>query len=209
MYLIEKIAEEKIAQAQADGLFYDLPPKGTPYHFDGYLYENPSERLFYKILKDHRFLPLPLELKKKIEHQYQAIQNLLATVRHAYGRHFQQIVERLGIELYYPPENFHDHLKAHHRFLQTDLKIWLTMKSNSRTQLAIKMFNNMQRTYAMRFQEMVVQLLDLIDEYNEEVIKRCLKERDRFRVMTTLGKTPMHAWIDQFNQQFPQLPEHP
>ncbi|NOX37472.1 MAG: DUF1992 domain-containing protein [Calditrichaeota bacterium] len=209
MFLVEKIAEEKIAQAQADGLFDDLPLKGTPYRFDGYLYENPSERLFYKILKDHRFLPLPLELKKKIEEQYQAIHELLETVRRAYCRRFQQIVELLGVDLYYPPENYYDHLKAHHRFLQNDLKIWLAIKCNSRTQLAIQMFNKMQKSYALRFQEMVVQLLDLIDEYNEEVIKLCLKDRDRFRVMTTLGKVPVRTWLDQFNQQFPLLPEHP
>jgi len=206
MLLIEKIVEEKLAQARADGQFDDSPLKGVPYRFDGYLYENPSERVFYKILHDHCFLPLPLELKRKIEQQLSAIDELLHTTEHRYRRRFRQLIDLLNLELHYPPEDFSAHLKSHHRFLQNDLKIWLTLKSNSRTRMAVQMFNKMQQTYFQRYQEMVIHLLELIDAYNEEVVKLCLKQRDRFRVMTTLGKKPLHFWIDYFHHRFPRLP---
>lgn len=64
----EKIVEERIARAQRQGLFDDLPGRGRPLDLseDGTIPEDL--RMAYKILKNAECLPPEIELKKEILH---------------------------------------------------------------------------------------------------------------------------------------------
>jgi Domain of unknown function (DUF1992) len=66
MEFLDKIVEERILRAQADGLFDNLPGKGKPLKLedDGFVPEDL--RLTYKILKNSNCLPVEMELRKQI-----------------------------------------------------------------------------------------------------------------------------------------------
>jgi hypothetical protein len=71
----ESLVEERIRKAQKDGAFYDLPGANKPLNFED---ENiPEElRISHKILKNAGFLPPEIELKKKISHTEQLLENI-------------------------------------------------------------------------------------------------------------------------------------
>jgi DnaJ-like protein len=62
----EKIGEEKIRQALADGVFENLPGAGKPLRLDDDSMVAPDLRMAYKLLKDAHCLPPELELHKEI-----------------------------------------------------------------------------------------------------------------------------------------------
>jgi hypothetical protein len=62
----EKIAEEKIRQALADGAFENLPGAGKPLRLEDDSMVAPDLRMAYKLLKDAHCLPPELELHKEI-----------------------------------------------------------------------------------------------------------------------------------------------
>jgi hypothetical protein len=82
MSLFERIAEERIRQAQEDGFFENNPGKGKPFDFedDGFVPEDL--RLTYKVLKNSNCLPVELELRKEIF----SLRRLLETTIDAEGR---------------------------------------------------------------------------------------------------------------------------
>ena len=66
MFFLEKIAEQRIQEAMAEGVFDDLPGKGQPLNLEDDRHIPPELRLAYKILKMADCLPPELELQKEI-----------------------------------------------------------------------------------------------------------------------------------------------
>jgi len=62
----EKIAEEKIRQALANGDFDNLPGAGKPLRLEDDSTVAPDLRMAYKLLKDAHCLPPELEVHKEI-----------------------------------------------------------------------------------------------------------------------------------------------
>lgn len=63
---IHTIVEERIRQAQKDGLFDDLPGKGKPLQLDDDSQVAPALRASYRILKNAGILPPELQLRREI-----------------------------------------------------------------------------------------------------------------------------------------------
>ena len=66
MDFLHRIVEERIAKAQEEGLFDNLPGKGKPLNLDDDSAVPEDLRLAYKILKNSNCLPVELELRKEI-----------------------------------------------------------------------------------------------------------------------------------------------
>jgi hypothetical protein len=64
--LFDKIAEDRIKQAQKDGVFDNLPGKGQPLNLDDDSMVPEDLRLTFKVLKNAHCLPIEMELKKEI-----------------------------------------------------------------------------------------------------------------------------------------------
>jgi hypothetical protein len=63
----EKIAEEKIREAMANGEFDNLSGKGKPIDHSAYFAAPADMRLGYSILRSNGFVPEEIELLKEIE----------------------------------------------------------------------------------------------------------------------------------------------
>jgi hypothetical protein len=66
MDFLYKIAEERIQEAQREGLFDNLPGKGKPLNLDEDSAVPEDLRLSFKILKNANCLPIEMELRKEI-----------------------------------------------------------------------------------------------------------------------------------------------
>ena len=66
MEFFDKIAEERIQQAQEDGVFDNLPGKGKPLKLEDDSFVPEDLRLTYKVLKNSNCLPVEVELRKQI-----------------------------------------------------------------------------------------------------------------------------------------------
>jgi hypothetical protein len=66
MEFFDKIVEERIQQAQEDGVFDNLPGKGKPLKLEDDSFVPEDLRLTYKILKNSNCLPADVELRKQI-----------------------------------------------------------------------------------------------------------------------------------------------
>jgi hypothetical protein len=64
--VLERIAEERILEAQRRGAFDNLPGHGRPLQLDDDSHVPEDLRLAYKVLKNADCLPPELELKKEI-----------------------------------------------------------------------------------------------------------------------------------------------
>src|SRR6266516_2169686 len=62
----DRIADERIQQAQQEGLFDNLPGKGKPLVLDDDSCVPAELRLTYKILKNSHCLPIEMEIRKEI-----------------------------------------------------------------------------------------------------------------------------------------------
>jgi len=206
MLLIEKLAEEKIQEAINEGQFNDLPSKGKPYRLDGYLFEDPGERIYHKILKNNGFIPLVLDYKKRIEELSQNISFLLDQFRQQYGQRFARVMDVMEIDISYPPENYWKFLKQHHYFLDHHFTIWVLAKNNSVLKLFIHQFNSFVSRNKQRTLEYLEKRNELILNYNEEVIKILMKKRDLMRIETTLALRGTDYWHRFLDYQFPSLP---
>jgi hypothetical protein len=69
----ERIVEERIARAQREGVFDDLPGAGKPLEFSPDDHIAEDLRLPYKILKNAGCLPPEIELRKQIEQTAQLL----------------------------------------------------------------------------------------------------------------------------------------
>ena len=63
----EKLVEEKIREAMADGEFDNLPGKGKPLNLDAYFATPEEMRIGYSVLKTAGVIPEQAELLKEIE----------------------------------------------------------------------------------------------------------------------------------------------
>ena len=66
MDFLYKIAEDRIRQAQEEGVFDNLPGKGKPLQLEDDSLVPEDLRLSYKILKNSNCLPIEMELRKEI-----------------------------------------------------------------------------------------------------------------------------------------------
>ena len=66
MWLIDKIAEEKIRQALERGELQNLPGEGRPIELDDDSHVPPELRAGYRILKNAGFIPPEMALRKEI-----------------------------------------------------------------------------------------------------------------------------------------------
>ena len=66
MDLLRKLAEDRIEEAQLEGLFDNLPGKGKPLNLDDDVGVPEDVRLTFKILKNSNCLPIEMELQKEI-----------------------------------------------------------------------------------------------------------------------------------------------
>jgi hypothetical protein len=64
--VLHKIAEERIQEAQREGLFDNLSGKGRPLNLDDDSTIPEELRLTFKILKNSNCLPIEMELRKDI-----------------------------------------------------------------------------------------------------------------------------------------------
>ncbi|CAN2047001.1 DUF1992 domain-containing protein [Candidatus Magnetomoraceae bacterium gMMP-1] len=72
----EKIIENRILQAQKNGIFDNLSGEGKPFEFKDDSYVPEDLKMAYKILKNADCLPPELEIKKEIR----KTEDLLATM---------------------------------------------------------------------------------------------------------------------------------
>ncbi len=203
MFLIDKIAEDKIREAQERGEFRDLPLAGVPYRMDGYLFEDPRFRLENKILRDHNFLPLPLELKKRIETEREKARALIDSFRPVYQARLAELLNTLPLEPGYSADEYTEHLERHRRLLQRTLPLILQTRPSSRLRFQIFLLNRAVRQRANRLEEHCNEMLRLISLYNQEILRATLKRRDMFRNFTTMGTRVVEILRQDFRQRYP------
>jgi hypothetical protein len=63
----DKLVEEKIRQAMADGEFDNLSGKGKPLDLDAYFAAPEDTRLAFSMLKNAGFIPEQMELLKEVD----------------------------------------------------------------------------------------------------------------------------------------------
>ena len=73
MDFLRKLAEDRIEEAQREGLFDNLPGKGKPLNLDDDSAVPEDLRLTFKILKNSNCLPIEMELRKEIYNLRQLI----------------------------------------------------------------------------------------------------------------------------------------
>ena len=66
MNWMQRIAEERIKEAQDEGVFDNLPGKGKPLNLDDDAGVPEELRLTFKILKNSNCLPVEMEIRKEI-----------------------------------------------------------------------------------------------------------------------------------------------
>jgi hypothetical protein len=71
--VLRKLAEDRIEEAQREGLFDNLPGKGKPLNLDDDSGVPEDLRLTFKILKNSNCLPIEMELRKEIYNLRQLI----------------------------------------------------------------------------------------------------------------------------------------
>ena len=62
----DKLVEERIQEAQEEGVFDNLPGQGKPLNLDDDCFVPGEIRLVYKILKNSNCLPIEMEMRKEI-----------------------------------------------------------------------------------------------------------------------------------------------
>lgn len=66
MWLLERLAEERIAQARARGELDDLPGRGRPLHLDDDAMVPAELRPAYRLLKNAGYLPEEMQLRRDL-----------------------------------------------------------------------------------------------------------------------------------------------
>jgi hypothetical protein len=74
MWLIDKVAEEKIKQAVEKGELQNLPGEGRPLQLDDDLQVPAELRAGYRLLKNAGYIPPEVTLRKEIAHVESLIQ---------------------------------------------------------------------------------------------------------------------------------------
>ncbi len=66
MWLIDRLAEQRISEAQAQGAFEGLPGAGQPLRLDDDAAVPPELRTAYRLLKNSGYLPPELQVRRDI-----------------------------------------------------------------------------------------------------------------------------------------------
>jgi hypothetical protein len=98
VWLIDQLAEERIAEARREGAFDDLPGAGRPLQLDDDSAVPAELRTAYRLLKNAGYMPPELELRREIADTWQ----LLALAEHAeerdsHSRRLRYLMIRLGV----------------------------------------------------------------------------------------------------------------
>src|SRR4030095_1313749 len=76
MNALDRLAEQRIREAQENGEFDDLPGAGAPLEFDDDALVPEDLRVAYRLLKNSGFLPPELEAHREIRHLEQLLQTV-------------------------------------------------------------------------------------------------------------------------------------
>jgi hypothetical protein len=71
----DKLVEEKIREAVANGEFDNLPGKGKPLDLDAYFATPEDLRVAYSVLKSSGFIPEEAQLLKEVESLKEALES--------------------------------------------------------------------------------------------------------------------------------------
>jgi Domain of unknown function (DUF1992) len=71
----DKLVEEKIREAMANGEFDNLPGKGKPLDLDAYFATPEDVRVAYSLLKSSGFVPEEAQLLKEVESLKESLEN--------------------------------------------------------------------------------------------------------------------------------------
>jgi hypothetical protein len=96
MGIFDRIAEERIQQAQEEGVFDDLPGKGKPLNLEDDSSVPEDLRLTYKVLKNSNCLPIEMEVRKEI---FNVRQLLIAAVDEETRRELRRELNLLILEM--------------------------------------------------------------------------------------------------------------
>ena len=98
MFLIDKLAEQKITEAIERGELDDLPGKGKPLELDGDAMVPEELRAGFRLLKNAGYLPAELQLRKDIESvESLIIQARCGEERRKLTRKLRYLLMQLGI----------------------------------------------------------------------------------------------------------------
>lgn len=97
MWLLDRLAEERIEQAIARGELDDLPGRGRPLQLDDDAMVPPELRAGYRVLKNAGFLPEEVALRRRI-HDAEELLRLARTQeeRATAGARLRLLLSRLG-----------------------------------------------------------------------------------------------------------------
>lgn len=93
---MRRVAEERIREAQKDGVFDNLPGKGKPLALDDEAGIPDDLRMTFKILKNSNCLPIEMEIRKEI---FNLRQLLNAAVDEETRRELRRELNLLTLEL--------------------------------------------------------------------------------------------------------------
>jgi hypothetical protein len=103
MWLIDRLAEQRIREAQQQGAFDDLPGTGQPLHLDDDSAVPPELRSAYRLLKNAGYLPPELQLRREIADAEQLLALAeQSTERTAQSRRLRYLMTRLGLTRFAP-----------------------------------------------------------------------------------------------------------
>lgn len=97
MWLLERLAEERIEQAIARGELEDLPDRGRPLDLDDDAMVPPELRAAYRVLKNAGFLPEEVALRRRIHDAEELLRVARSEEeRAAAGARLRLLLARLG-----------------------------------------------------------------------------------------------------------------
>lgn len=97
MHLIERIAEERIAEAQSRGDLEDLPGQGRPLELDDDSMVPPQLRVAYRVLKNAGYLPDEVATRREL-HDAEELLRVARTdeERATAGARLRLLLDRVG-----------------------------------------------------------------------------------------------------------------
>ena len=97
MWLVDRLAEARIAEAQERGEFDELPGAGRPLALDDDSLVPDELRVAYRMLKNAGYLPPELELRREIAHLRQLLDSVVSEEERGHcARRLSVLLGRLG-----------------------------------------------------------------------------------------------------------------
>src|SRR5581483_10300941 len=91
------IAERKIREAMEEGAFDHLEGAGKPIDFSGNPFEDPSERMAHRLLRNNGFAPAWIEEAKEIEAEERRLGMLEKTAPEEFRRRVDALNRRIFV----------------------------------------------------------------------------------------------------------------